>query len=209
MKPREKLEKYWVTKLEWSELVAMILGSWIKWIDVFKLSKKVFCKIETKKENLSVDDLLEIKWIWMVKAMQLISAFELAKRYFIKDDIVINTIEDVLRQVDNYKCKRQEYLLCLTLDWANRLINKRVITIGLLNQSLVHPREVFVDAIIDRSNSIVLVHNHPSWNVSASMEDINVTARLKKASEIIWIKLLDHIIITKDNYFSFKENNIL
>lgn len=209
MKPREKLQKYWVLKLEWSELVAIILGSGIKWIDVFKLSKKVFKIIELKKEYLKLDDLLSIKWIWKVKAMQILSAFELARRYFIKSDIIINSIKDILDQVIEYRNKKQEYLLCITLDWANRLINKRVITIWLLNQSLVHPREVFADAIEDRANSIILIHNHPSWTNNPSYEDKIITDRLKQVSIIIWIKLLDHIIITKDNYFSFKESNIL
>jgi len=209
MKPREKLEKYWTQKLEWAELVAVILGSWIKWVDVFKLSRKVFTIIESKKENLVIKDLLEIKWIWKVKAMQIVAAFELAKRYFVKSDIVINHICDILNQVQEYRNKKQEYLLCLTLDWAGRLINKRVITIWLLNQSLVHPREVFADAIEDRANSIILVHNHPSWTNSPSYEDKIITDRINQVSEIVWIKLLDHVIITKEDYFSFKENSLL
>jgi len=209
MKPREKLLKYWPKKLEWWELVATILWSGIKWIGVFKLSKKVFKIIEKKQENIVVDDLLEIKWIWSVKAIQIISAFELANRYFIKDYILINSPEQVLKQVKEYRNKKQEYLLCLTLDWASRLLNMRVVTMWLLDQSLVHPREVFVNAIEDRAHSIIVVHNHPSWNNTPSREDINITMKLQKSSEIIWIKLRDHIIITKDSYFSFNENEML
>lgn len=148
-------------------------------------------------------------WIWPVKAQSIISAFELAKRYFIKESIVINTSKDILEQVKEYRSKQQEYLLCLTLDWANRLINNRVITIWLLNQWLVHPREVFADAIWDRANSIILVHNHPSGNSTPSDEDLKVTNKLKEVSKIIWIMILDHLIITKTDYFSFNENNIL
>ncbi len=209
MKPREKLEKYWPKKLEWPELVATILWSGIKWINVFNLSKKVFFAIEAKKQDLKIEDLLNIKWIWKVKAMQIISAFELAKRYFVKTDVVIKTSLDVLNQVIEYRTKKQEYLVCLTLDWASRLINKRIVTIWLLNQSLIHPREVFADAIEDRANTIVLVHNHPSWTASPSYEDRMMTDRIKQVSEIVWIKLLDHIIITKDDYFSFLEEGIL
>jgi len=178
-------------------------------MDVFKLSKKVNKVIEEKGENIQIEDLTCIMWIWPIKAQSIISAFELAKRYFIKESIVIKSSDDILEQVKEYKNKKQEYLLCLTLDWANRLINNRVITIWLLNQSLVHPREVFADAIWDRANSIVLVHNHPSWTISPSDEDIQITNKLKKVSEMVWIKLLDHIIITKNSYFSFNENNIL
>jgi DNA repair protein RadC len=209
MKPREKLSKYWVHKLEWWELVAVILWAWVKWMDVFKLSKRVNKVIEGKWENIQIEDLTNIMWIWPVKAQGIISAFELAKRYFIKESIIIKSSNDILEQVKEYRNKQQEYLLCLTLDWANRLINNRIITIWLLNQGLVHPREVFADAIWDRANSIVLVHNHPSWTISPSDEDIKITNRIKEVSEIIWIKLLDHIIITKKSYFSFIENNIL
>lgn len=209
MKPREKLFKYWVTKLEWWELVAVILGSGVQWMDVYKLSKKVNTVIEEKWEDLEIEDLTKIIWIWPVKAQSLISAFELAKRYYIKDSIVITSSLDILEQVKEYRDKRQEYLLCLTLDWANRLINNRVITVWLLNQSLVHPREVFADAISDRANSIILVHNHPSWSTTPSDEDLRVTRRLQEVSEIVWIKLLDHVIITKSSYYSFNENNLI
>jgi len=209
MKPREKLDKYWVQKLQWEELVAIILGSWIKWIDIFKLSKKVNRILEEKGEFIEIEDLQKIKWIWPVKAKIIISAFELAKRYFIKDSIIIKSSEDILEQVKQYRDKKQEYLLCLTLDWANRLIENRVITIWLLNESLIHPREIFADAISDRANSIILVHNHPSWTAYPSDADISITNRLKEVSELVWIQLLDHIIITKKDYFSFNENNLI
>lgn len=207
--PREKLEKNWVLSLEWQELVAIILGSWIKWIDVFQLSKKVFYLIEDKKDLLKIDDLLQIKWIWKIKAMQIISLFELAKRYFVKWETFIKNIEDVLSQVDVYRVKKQEYFLTLTLDWANRLISKRVVSVWLLNECLIHPREVFADAIEERANSIIFVHNHPSWTCEPSYEDRVTTNRLIEASKILWIKVLDHVIITKDSYFSFRDSNLL
>ncbi len=206
MKPREKLEKYWAQNLEWTELVAIILGSWIKWIDVFALSRKVFAFIEEKKENLKMEDLLSIKWIWKVKAMQIIASFELAKRYFIKTDVIIRNIADILKEVSEYRNKKQEYFLTLTLDGAGRLISKRVITIWLLNQSLVHPREVFADAIEERANSIIFIHNHPSNSKEPSIEDKIVTKNLLEAGKILWINVLDHLIITNEDYFSFREN---
>jgi len=209
MKPREKLLKYWAKNLEWWELVATILWTWIKWINVFSLSKKVHRQIEKQKENISVDDLLKIKWIWKIKAISIISAFELAHRYFFRDDVIISWVESVLLELKEYRNKKQEYFLCMTLDWANRLINLRVITIWLLNQSLVHPREVFVWAIEDRANSIIIAHNHPSNTIKPSKEDIEITSKIQKAWEIIWIKLIDHIILTKNNYYSFLENQLI
>ena len=204
MKPREKILKYGPEKLESWELVATILGSGIQWLDVFQLSKKANKVIEEQAGSITIEDLEKIKWIGKVKAIQIISAFELAKRHFIDDNIIIESIWDVLGQVSEYRNKRQEYLICITLDGASRLINKRIITIWLLNQSLVHPREVFADAIEDRAHSIILVHNHPSGTNKPSNEDIYVTKRLREVSELVWIQLRDHIIITKNDYYSFK-----
>ena len=209
MKPREKILKYWPEKLESWELVATILGSGIQLLDVFQLSKKANKVIEEQAGSITIADLEKIRGIGKIKAIQIISAFELAKRHFIDDNIIIESIWDVLEQVAEYRNKKQEYLIGITLDGANRLINKRIITIWLLNQSLVHQREVFADAIEDRAHSIILVHNHPSWTNKPSKEDVYVTKRLEEVSKIIWINLRDHIIVTKDDYYSFKENTLL
>ena len=208
MKPREKIVKYGPQKLEGAELVATILGTGVKGTDVFQLSRKVNKIIEEKRDAIRIEDLMKIHGIWEVKAIQIISAFELARRYFIKDTVIIKNIDDILAQVKEYREKKQEYLIGITLDGANRLINKRIITIWLLNQNLIHPREVFANALEERANSIILVHNHPSWTIEPSDEDIVSTNKLKKASNILWIHLLDHVIITQEHYFSFKENNI-
>ena len=208
--PREKLELRWAANLRSAELVAVILGSGVKWVDVFELSKIVACRIEEKKEHITVDDLTSIHGIWKTKAQAIISAFELAKRYYVVEEWnIISSSEDILEYVSQYRNKKQEYLLCATLDGANRLMNLRVITIGLLNQSLVHPREVFCDAIADCANSIVLVHNHPSNSLEPSQADIDVTKRLQKVADIVWIEILDHIIITKTSHFSFAKNFLL
>ena len=100
--------------------------------------------------------------------------------------------------------KKQEYFVCLSLDGANRLIAKRIITIGTLTSSLVHPREVFADAIADRAANIIVAHNHPSGTLTPSQADIDVTHRLKETGELIDIKLIDHILVTKGAYQSIK-----
>ena len=209
MQPREKLLKYWPKKLEWWELVATILWSGIKGTSVFMLAKKVHKMIEEKREKLSIKDLSSIKWIGTVKAIQIISTFELAERYFVKDAILIESSQDVLREVRDYRDKKQEYLICLTIDGAKRLINTRVVTIWLLDQSLIHPREVFANAIEERANGIILLHNHPSGICQPSGADTAVTAKIQKAGDILGIKLIDHIIVTKDEYFSFRESELL
>ena len=209
MQPREKLDTYGVEHLESRELVAVLLWSWVQWADVFTLSKKVQNILKEKWPDISREDLMSLRGIWNIKSMQMISAFELAKRYFVQDLPRIESTKDVIEQAHEYRHKKQEYLICLSLDWANRLIKKRVVTIWLLNQSLIHPREVFADPLQDRANSIVLIHNHPSNTREPSQQDKVVTRKIQEAGHILGIKLIDHVIVTKSEYWSFKEEWML
>ncbi|NCC02031.1 MAG: DNA repair protein RadC, partial [Clostridia bacterium] len=115
---------------------------------------------------------------------------------------IIDSPEKAAEQFADIRDKKQEYFVCLTLDGANRLIAKRVISIGTLTASLVHPREVFAEAITDRAASIVVAHNHPSGNLEPSSADRQVTERLRQAGMILGIEISDHIIITKNSYTS-------
>ena len=112
------------------------------------------------------------------------------------------TPEKAVEQLSDIRDKKQEYFLYLTLDGANRLIAKRIITIGTLTSSLVHPREVFAEAITDRAASIIVAHNHPSGNLEPSQADREVTERLRDAGDLLGVKLIDHIVVTKDSYSS-------
>jgi DNA repair protein RadC len=103
---------------------------------------------------------------------------------------------------------KQEHFICITLNGAGEVIGNRTITVGLLNHSLVHPREVFADAITDRAASVICVHNHPSGSLEASTQDIMITRQLASAGEILGIRLLDHVIVTKQGHLSLKEKGI-
>ncbi|NCU34074.1 hypothetical protein EOM27_01980, partial [Candidatus Saccharibacteria bacterium] len=105
-----------------------------------------------------------------------------------------------VEQLVDIRDKKQEYFVCLTLDGANRLIAKRIITIGTLTASLVHPREVFAEAITDRAASIIVAHNHPSGSLEPSQADIDVNERLLSAGNLLGVKLIDHIIVSKDSF---------
>lgn len=105
--------------------------------------------------------------------------------------------------------KQQEYFVCISLNGANELIEKRVVTIGLLNQSQVHPREVFADVIADRAAAVILAHNHPSGDPQPSDADKQLHERLTSAAEILGLRILDHVIISGKGYFSFQEQNLL
>lgn len=208
-KPREKLTKKGVVALKNFELLAIVLGSGTKDKDVLKLSREIVKLFEDDFENISLKKLTSIHGLGVAKASQILSAIELSRRYLIKQNRQITSSQDVYSELQEYKNKKQEYFLTITLDGANHIIQTRVITIGTLNRSLIHPREVFADAITDRAASIIIAHNHPSGLLEASTEDIEVTKRLKDSSKLLGIELLDHIIISKDGYISMKDMEIL
>ncbi|NLJ37763.1 MAG: DNA repair protein RadC [Candidatus Atribacteria bacterium] len=208
-RPREKLEKLGPKPLSNIELIAVILGKGTRVKDVYQLSKEVIECVENNFENLNFATLMKIDGLGKTHACQILAAFELSRRYLFQDGIKIQNASDVYKLVSDLKEKKQEYFLTLTLDGASRLIQKRVVFIGTLNQSLVHPREVFADAILDRAAGVICVHNHPSGNLQPSREDIAVTKKLVEAGKIIGIRIMDHIIIGKASYFSFQAEGLL
>jgi len=209
-KPREKLQKQGLSALKDYELMAILLGSGVKGKDVISLSKELIKIFEKEFENLDLKKLLNVHGLGTAKACQIVSAIELSQRYLIQNqNTKITSSQDVYLELKPYKNKQQEYFLCLYLDGANNLLETKVITIGILNQSLVHPREVFSYAIEKRCASIIVAHNHPSGILSPSSEDINITKRLKESGKILGIELLDHVIFTKDGFYSFQEECIL
>lgn len=123
--------------------------------------------------------------------------------------MIINSPKNVYEATSKYRAKRQEHFIVITLDGANQIIKIHTVTVGLVNRTIVHPREIFYRAIKDLSTSIMLVHNHPSGFTNPSQEDIDITQRLKKAGEIIGIPVVDHIIISKRGYTSFVEMSLL
>ena len=121
----------------------------------------------------------------------------------------ITTAQDVFEVLAEYSTKEQEHFILITLDGASKVISTTVVFIGTLNQSLVHPREVFRKAILDNAAGIVIAHNHPSGTLEASRADIQITQRLKEVAKVVGIELLDHVIISKTGYFSFEEEGVM
>ena len=196
-RPREKLAKYGAEKLSDLELFMAINGSDNKQVDVTKISRDVLKLLRSKRE-ISLEEVRGIVGVGEAKATELAASFELARRYLLESDRpIIDSPEKAVEQLAVIRDKKQEYFVCLTLDGANRLIAKRTITIGTLTSSLVHPREVFADAITDRAASIIVAHNHPSGNPQPSDADKQITERLESAATLLGIKLNDHIVLTK------------
>ncbi|MAU33613.1 hypothetical protein CL689_04200 [Candidatus Saccharibacteria bacterium] len=203
LRPREKLQARGAEALSDYELLMAIIGSGTAQADVTKIARDVRKLIAEKGSQLSYEDLLNIKSLGPAKATQIMAGYELWRRQFeVPDRPIIDSPEKAVEQLADIRDKKQEYFVCLTLDGANRLIAKRIITIGTLTSSLVHPREVFAEAITDRAASIIVAHNHPSGNLEPSQADRDVTKRLQSAGELLGIELIDHVVLTSKDYKS-------
>lgn len=121
----------------------------------------------------------------------------------------LTTIENILPHLKYIRNKKQEYILCLSLDSGNRLITRRVVTIGLLDSVLVHPREVFAEPLKDRAASVIVAHNHPSGDPHPSQKDIEATQQLVAGGILLGIPIRDHIIVSKESYYSFRNNHFI
>lgn len=211
-RPREKLIKYGVGSLSNVELLAILIRTGTKNNSAIDLSQKI---LSFHSEGIrfladcTLEELMQIKGIGLSKACQIISAIELGKRLamsslthtpYIKSPLDVANV--FMEEMRYYK---KEYFKIILLNTKNQIITVEDISIGSLNSSLVHPREVFVRAIRKSSSSIILLHNHPSGNPEPSAEDIKITKRLIEAGKIIGIEVLDHIIIGDGKYISLKE----
>jgi DNA repair protein RadC len=208
-KPREKLLQKGVKALKNEELMAVLLGSGVQGKDVRKLSREVTTLLENEFDDLSVDKLCNIHGLGVAKASQILSAIELSKRLLTPNPRRIISAKMVYETLHEFRDKKQEHFLVMTLDGASHIINVRTVFIGTLTQSIVHPREVFADAIADRAASIIVAHNHPSGTLRASHADIQITERLKEVAKLVGIDLLDHVIISHTGYFSFADEGML
>lgn len=208
-RPREKLRERGAAALTDEELVAAILGMGTAGIDVRTMSKQVAGLIREHHENLTLDQLTSVPGMGLAKAGQILSAFELARRHLLKQNVKIETAEDVVSLLADIVGKTQEHFVCITLNGANELIEKRIVTIGLLDKSLVHPRDVFADVITDRAAAVIFAHNHPSGDLKPSDHDVQTQRQLEEAAKIVGIRVLDHVIVSKKGYFSFQEAGLI
>ena len=215
-RPREKLLKYGSKSLSNSELIGILLRVGSKKDTAITLGQKILRENEKGLLNLvnaTPESLNKYHGISNAKAATLLAAVELGKRISTtraEETFKITSPQDVSALVmEDMRYYKKEYFKIILLDTKNKVLDIKTISIGSLNSSIVHPREVFLEAVVKSSASIILLHNHPSGEVQPSREDINITNRLIKAGEIMGIKVLDHIIIGDGTYLSFKEENII
>lgn len=210
-RPRERFKKYGVENLSNSELISIIFGSGTKNISVKELSNDILNNLNDISElkDMTLNKLKQTKGIGEVKAIKLLSALELGKRVYYEKNvskIKMNSADKIynyMKEIVNNK--NQEYFYALYLDSKKNLIEKKLLFIGTINKSIVHPREVFKYAYLLSASSIICVHNHPSGDSLPSKEDFIITKHLVEIGKLQGINIIDHIIIGK-NYYSFYEN---
>lgn len=214
-RPRERLLKLGGEALSAQEVLALILGRGASGESVMVTAQRLLSKFGNLAgvANASLEELTQIKGIGPAKAAQIKAAAELSKRLESPADEgekpAIKSPEDVAALVrSQLKGKKKEHFLLLCLDSRNRLINYRPVSMGSLDTSIVHPREVFKEAVASNAASVIFVHNHPSDDPEPSKEDIELTKRLVKAGEIMGIDVLDHIIVCDTTYLSLKAKNL-
>ena len=214
-RPRERFLKYDIETIQTHELIAIILRTGSKEESVLELAKNVLYRFNNVKElgNAQIQELIQIKGIGKAKAIELKAAFELGKRaqnQFHKEGIKLQSPEKIFHYLkDQLDLKTQEHFLALYLNTKGELIQKETLFIGSLNASLVHPREIFKHAVLHSAAAIIVVHNHPSGDPTPSQNDIEVTKIIHQNSIMMDIHLMDHIIIGRNRYFSFREKKII
>jgi len=209
-RPREKIAKTGATALTDTELIEAIIGRGIRDRDVRVIARDISELLENSDRPVRSEDLVAISGMGPTKAAQILACLELGRRkYSPTATKKIQKPEDVIGLLETYREKPQEHFICVSLTGAGEAIRTRVVTIGTLTQSLVHPREVFAGAITDRAASVICVHNHPSGSLEASPEDITITRKLRESGAVLGIQLLDHIIITKNGFLSMKEKGLM
>ena len=209
-RPRERLEKLGAQALSDAELLAVIMQKGTRSENAIDMSNRLISKYGIDKlSDLSLKELQEIKGIGPAKAMQIKALFEFNRRHSLskREGIPVKSARDVFEYaLQRLKVNDREQFMVLFLDSKNRVIKDEIISVGTLNCSLIHPREVFKSAIKESSNSIILVHNHPSGDPTPSDEDRKITRILFDAGDLLDIKVLDHVIIGDTTYFSLKED---
>lgn len=209
VRPREKMEAKGSQNLSDAELLALLLGTGLPKKNVISLAQLILRHHPLSKlPMVSLSDLITLPGIGKSKATRIMAAVELGSRIFAPLSVtatIIQTAQDILSQVKEIADKKQEQIMVLYLNARHQLIKKEAVALGNLNSSLIEPKEIFAPALQTPCAGIVLVHNHPSGDPHPSKEDIIFTKRVQTAGEILGIPLIDHLIISINSYFSFKE----
>ncbi len=209
--PREKLEKYGPERLSNSELLAILLRTGSEGVNVVELAQRILRKFSTTGIAIApVDELKNTFGLGPAKACEIVACFELGRRLLQnKKSVLLLSPKDVWEELKDIRDHKKEHFIIFFLDARNQEIKREIISIGSLTANLVHPREVFEPAVRHLAAQVIVAHNHPAGTLEPSQEDKNLTHRLFEAGKLLGIELIDHIIVTKEKFFSFKEQGML
>ena len=208
-RPVERFLNFGGESLSEPELLAIILKTGLPGENVVELSQRIISKFGIQGiSNASIEELMEIKGIGRMKAVQILAIFELGKRAIVSKKspskiISAKSVFDLFGE--KFRGKEKEYFYVVLLDTKNKIIRSEEISVGILDASIVHPREIFKSAIRASASRIILVHNHPSGDPTPSEEDLSITRKLIDVGELVGIEVLDHVIIGRDKYYSYIE----
>ncbi|MCR4631715.1 MAG: DNA repair protein RadC [Treponema sp.] len=206
---REKTMEYGVSFPFDEELIMLILGSGTKDLPVNQMAHKIVEVLDASGGKDVVPHLMQIKGVGESKALAIAAALELGRRRNMHHRIRVITPKDILPFVRNYAISNKEHFLVITLNGNHEIIQIHVVSVGSVSRAVIQPREIFMEAIRESASAMILCHNHPSGNCQPSDEDVATTKVLLEASKILGIRLLDHIIIDCQEYYSFMENDLL
>lgn len=206
-RPREKMERMGASGLSDVELLALLIGSGSSRRGLHQIAGDLLKLVDEKGLGLTAEELAEIPGIGRSRCSRLLASIEFARRRLSPPHYRIRHPEDALPLLKPFADKKQEHFICISLNGAYEVLETRVVTIGLINRTLVHPREVYADPVAERAAAVVVAHNHPSGNVDPSPEDREITSRLRRAGDLLGIALLDHLIISREAHYSFLDHS--
>jgi DNA repair protein RadC len=208
-RPREKLQRKGAPALSDFELLEVLVGSGTGGVDVGQIARRIQKILQKGADAVNYESLTAIKGVNIATAGKILASLEMARRHLVRNIEPLRTQQDILARLSDIRTKQQEHFICLSLDGGQRLIAQRTITIGTLDSVPAHPREVFTDPIADRAASIIVAHNHPSGEIAPSFKDITLTQQLAAAGQLLGITLRDHYIVTKNDYYCFRQHHLL
>ena len=211
-RPREKMLKYGPRALTNTELLAVVLGNGVEGENVLQVAEDLMRRHGAEAlPGLTLEGWRTARGIGTVKACQMTAAFELARRILVRPEAEfrVSSPREAYDLVRDLKRARKEHLVALYLDAQNHLIQRETISIGALNTTRTHPREILQPAILHSALAFVLVHNHPSGSLEPSRDDLDFTRSIARAAELIGVALTDHLIVSPRGYLSLKERGVL
>ena len=209
LQPREKAREYGISVLSDQELLQILIGSGQKGCPVNKIAGDLINLLDKHTEMPGLTELMQVKGMGMARSTLIAAALEFSRRHYLPSHNRISHPGEIYPLLSHMADRPQEFFFTISLNGAHEHIKTRQVSQGLINKTIVHPREVFAGPLQDRSAALIVAHNHPSGNLEPSREDREITRRLKEAGDLLGIPLLDHLIFCRMGYFSFLEEGLM